>query len=114
MRYIHLQHEVTHAQYDESTGKWHVRIRHPNPETGVLEEFEDTADVLVTAIGSLSRWKWPDIEGLQSFKGELHHSAGFDPDDKTWQEVAERWKDKRVGVIGVVSTRLPISSNKLV
>ena len=67
MRYIRLQHEVIHARYDEPTGKWHVRIRRPHPDTGALEEIEDTADVLVTAIGSLSRWKWPDIDGLQNF-----------------------------------------------
>lgn len=102
MRYIKLQHEVVHAQYDPTTAQWHVRIRRPNPETGVLEEIEDTAQVLVTAIGSLSRWKWPDIEGLHDFKGELHHSAGFDPYPKTWQEIAEPWANKRVGVIGVV------------
>ncbi|KAH9888569.1 FAD/NAD-P-binding domain-containing protein [Cubamyces lactineus] len=108
MRYIRLRHEVIYARYDEPTGKWHVRIRRPHPDTDVLEEIEDTADVLVTAIGSLSRWKWPDIDGLQGFKGELHHSAGFDPSDKTWQEVAEKWKDKRVGVIGVGSSALQL------
>lgn len=102
MRYIKLQHEVIHAQYDEDAGKWHVRVRRPNPETGVPEEIDDTANVLLTALGSLSRWKWPDIDGLQDFKGELHHSAGFDPNDKTWQEVAKAWEGKNVGVIGVV------------
>ncbi|KAI0644817.1 FAD/NAD-P-binding domain-containing protein [Trametes meyenii] len=107
-RYIKVNHEVVHAQYDEHAGKWHVRVRRPNSETGVIEEIEDNADVLVTAIGALSRWKWPDIPGLQDFKGELHHSAGFDPDDKTWQEVAEAWKDKKVGVIGVGSSALQL------
>ncbi|EIW53862.1 FAD/NAD-P-binding domain-containing protein [Trametes versicolor FP-101664 SS1] len=108
MRYIKLQHEVIHAQYDESAGKWHVRVRRPNPETGVPEEIEDSADVLLTALGSLSRWKWPDIDGLQDFKGELHHSAGFDPNDKTWQEVAKAWEGKNVGVIGLGSSALQL------
>ncbi|KAL7277473.1 hypothetical protein ACG7TL_008394 [Trametes sanguinea] len=107
-KYIKLQHEVIHAQYDESAGKWHVRVRRINTESGDFEEFEDVADVLLTAFGSLSRWKWPDIEGLETFKGELHHSAGFDPSDKTWQEVAEAWKDKTVGVIGVGSSALQL------
>ena len=95
------------AQYDEPTGKWHVRIRRPRdggaPEES--EEFEDVADVLVTAFGCITRWKMPEIEGIDNFKGELHHTAGFDPEEKTWTEAAEngKWKDKRVGVIGVVS-----------
>ncbi|KAL7277474.1 hypothetical protein ACG7TL_008395 [Trametes sanguinea] len=106
--HIRLDHEVVRARYDEPSGQWHVRIRRVNAETGVTEEFEDTADVLVNAIGSLSRWTWPNMKGLKDFKGELHHSAGFDPGDKTWQEVAEAWKDKKVGVIGIGSSALQI------
>lgn len=122
MRYIHLQHEVVHAQYDAAAGKWHVRVRRPNAKTGAMEEIEDSGDVLVTAIGVLSRWKWPDIEGLKNFKGELHHSAGFEPAPKTWEELAETWADKKVGVIGVVcipcvrrdrARRAAIRTNKL-
>lgn len=101
-RYIKLQHELIHARYDEPTGIWHLRIRRTDPETGALEEFDDTANVLMCGIGTLSRWKWPDIEGLKEFKGELMHSANFERGEKTWQEVAEAWKDKRVGVIGLV------------
>ncbi|EIW55631.1 FAD/NAD-P-binding domain-containing protein [Trametes versicolor FP-101664 SS1] len=104
MRYIRLEHEAVHAQYDAPTGKWRVRVRRPNAETGAMEEFEDSGDVLVTAVGALSRWKWPDIEGLKDFTGELQHSAGFEPGPKTWEEVAERWADKTVGVIGVGSS----------
>lgn len=103
MRYVKLSHEVTHATYDEKTGKWHLRIRRPNPETGAVEEIEDVTDILVTAFGALSRWQMPDIPGIKEYKGILHHSAGFDPEDKTWQEVVDGWKDKRVGIIGVVS-----------
>ena len=68
------------------------------------EEFEDTADVLLTAFGALSRWSMPPIPGLEDFAGELHHSAGFDPGEgRVWEEAAERWRGKRVGVVGVVS-----------
>ncbi|CDO72702.1 hypothetical protein BN946_scf184985.g122 [Trametes cinnabarina] len=106
--HIKLGHEVTHAQYDEPSGKWHVRIRRTHPATGKVEQFEDTGDVLFTAFGSLDRWSWPDIKGLETFKGELHHSAGFDPCGKAWQEVAEAWKDKTVGIIGVGSSAVQL------
>ena len=104
MRYIKLSHEITGARYNELTGKWHIRVRRTDGATGKAEEFEDIADVFVNATGPLSRWNWPDIEGLKDFKGELHHSASFDPSEKTWQEVADGWKDKKVAVIGIVST----------
>ena len=104
MRYIKLSHEVIHARYDEPTGKWHVRVRRAKPDApGETEEVEDTADVLLTAIGALSRWKMPDIEGIADFKGELHHTAGYRPSGKTWKDDLERWKGKRIGVIGSVS-----------
>ena len=106
MRYVKLSHEVTHATYDEKTGKWHLRIRRANPETGIVGEIEDVTDILLTAFGALSRWQMPDIPGIKDYKGVLHHSAGFDPEDKTWQEVVDGWKDKRVGIIGVVSFHL--------
>ena len=105
MRYIKLRHEVVHARYDEAACQWHVRVRRPksgSSETEV-EEIEDVADVLVTAFGAISRWNWPDIAGMQDFKGELYHTAQFDPEGGNWDEIPERWKDKRVGVIGSVS-----------
>ncbi len=103
-RFIKLRHEVLHARYDEPTGKWHLRICRPKAHSDELEEFEDIADVLITAVGAISRWKLPDIEGRESFKGELYHTAGFNPTEKTWAEEAEKWKDKRVGVVGLVSS----------
>lgn len=109
MRYIKLRHEVLHARYDEPTGKWHMRIRRPVPGTTPeqFEEFEDVADFVLAGIGTLSRWKWPEIAGLNDFKGTLFHSAGFEVDgSETWQEAVEEWKEKKVGVIGVV----PIAS----
>ncbi|KAH9888553.1 FAD/NAD-P-binding domain-containing protein [Cubamyces lactineus] len=108
MRYIKLSHEITNARYDEPTGKWHIRVCRTHTTTGESEEFDDVADVFVNATGPLSRWNWPDIEGLKDFKGELHHSAGFDPGEKTWQEVAKEWKDKKVAVIGIGSSALQI------
>jgi len=29
MKYIRLEHELKHARWDESTGKWHLCIRRP-------------------------------------------------------------------------------------
>lgn len=39
---------------------------------------DDSVDVLVSAVGFLSKWKWPDIPGLHDFKGTLCHSAAWD------------------------------------
>ena len=61
--YIHLRHELTYAQWDQDTGKWTIRIRRYSIDTQKEEEFEETCDILLLCVGSLSRWHWPDIPG---------------------------------------------------
>ena len=108
------------AKWDDASGKWRVSIQRPKKDSqeapSEVEVFEDTADLLFTGIGSLSRWNWPDIEGLHNFKGTLIHSAQWEvpgsASDKTpitpilrkgWQESVKDWGNKRVAVIGVVN-----------
>ena len=108
MPYIKLSHELKHARYNEKSGKWHLKITRPviNPssQNSELEEFYDTADFVLSGVGILSRWDWPDIEGLKEFKGELIHTADWKTDESGWwQSSIANWKDKVVGVIGAVS-----------
>ncbi|KAJ7610845.1 hypothetical protein FB45DRAFT_326287 [Roridomyces roridus] len=87
--YIKLEHRLTNAIYSEETGKWNLTIQYGN-----AEQFDDTADILITAMGALSRWKWPDIKGLDSFTGKIMHSANWEADkgEGAWED---SWKDKR-------------------
>ncbi|KAJ7622059.1 FAD/NAD-P-binding domain-containing protein [Roridomyces roridus] len=103
-KYITLKHELTHAKYDEGTGKWTVRIR--RGEDG--KEFEEECDVFMLCIGSLNRWHWPEIDGLKDFKGKLVHSAQWDVGEGTWEEGVKDWGDKTVGVIGNGSSGIQI------
>lgn len=129
--YIKLQHEMMNAKWDEDEGKWHVRIK--KLREGSSHEYEvaqDSADILFTGIGALSRWDWPDIQGLRDFEGMLAHSAKWDiakgsdtvvsienhnaegsqkveaqaarKAQSTWQDDVKNWGEKRIGVIGVV------------
>lgn len=34
--------------------------------------------MLMIGTGLLNEWKWPSVSGLQSFKGQLLHSASWD------------------------------------
>jgi hypothetical protein len=89
-QYIKLQHELLAAHWEDTTGKWRLKIR-----ANGTDEIEDTADVLLLATGVLNRWKWPSIDGLSDFQGTLFHSAD-------WEGGIDDWKDKTVGVIGAV------------
>ena len=42
--------------------------------------FTDSCDLLFSATGALNEWKWPDIPGLDKFRGKLLHSANWDED----------------------------------
>ncbi|GAB2993851.1 NAD(P)/FAD-dependent oxidoreductase [Amycolatopsis acidiphila] len=80
---VRLNTEVTGAEFDSGTGRWRV-------ETGDGETFE--ADVLIPAVGQLSRRAMPDIPGADTFAGEIFHSA-------EWNHEVDL-AGKRVAVIG--------------
>lgn len=70
-RFIKLEHKVVGCLWDDIAGKWHVDVE--NLQTG--EVLHDSADVLISARGGLNTPAWPEIEGIQTFKGEVMHSA---------------------------------------
>lgn len=67
---------VTAARYDEADGAWDVDIHGGEGGGGETHRF----DVVVSATGQLSRPRWPDIDGLDSFDGPVFHSAEWDHD----------------------------------
>lgn len=70
-RFVKLRHEIKGCEWNERTAKWHVKVE--NLETG--ETIQDQADVLISARGNLNTPSWPEIEGINTFKGEVMHSA---------------------------------------
>ncbi|MEI9888776.1 MAG: NAD(P)/FAD-dependent oxidoreductase [Rhizomicrobium sp.] len=84
---IRFETEVIESVYDEAAALWHTRVRHGDGRQETL-----TSNVVITAVGQLSRPKLPDIKGVESFKGKSFHSA-------TWDHAVDL-KGKRVAVIG--------------
>ncbi|MEU3012002.1 flavin-containing monooxygenase [Nocardia asteroides] len=79
-RHIRFGTEVTGAAFDDTTGRWTVRL-----DSGESVQV----DVLVPAVGQLSRPALPDIEGRDSFAGPCFHSAQWNHDiDLTGKRVA--------------------------
>lgn len=79
-RHIRFNTEVTGAAFDEATGKWTVSLSTGDPVV---------VDVLVSAVGQLSRPAIPDLPGLDRFEGPAFHSATWDHDvDLTGRRVA--------------------------
>ncbi|KAJ3541904.1 hypothetical protein NM208_g4383 [Fusarium decemcellulare] len=93
---IKCEHQVERAQWDETEGKWHLKVR--NLQTGVI--FDDNCHFLLDGCGILNNWKWPAIPGLQDFKGDLIHSAN-------WPETFE-FANKTIALIGNGSSGVQI------
>jgi cation diffusion facilitator CzcD-associated flavoprotein CzcO len=70
---------VEGARWDDEAQRWVL----------TTSAGETTADVLVTAHGFLSEPSIPDIAGMDSFRGQIMHSAQWDPSyDVTGKRVA--------------------------
>jgi cation diffusion facilitator CzcD-associated flavoprotein CzcO len=81
--HIRFNTEVLGAAFDEESATWAIEL-----SDGTIHR----ADVLVTATGQLSRPVYPRIPGIDTFKGEIFHSA-------TWNHNYEL-EGKKVAVIG--------------
>ncbi|WP_183099264.1 flavin-containing monooxygenase [Nocardioides pelophilus] len=69
MRHIRFGTEVLGASFDADEGKWTVELSDQEPVV---------VDVLVSAVGQLSRPSYPAIEGAETFAGASFHSAEWD------------------------------------
>ncbi|MEQ9317207.1 MAG: NAD(P)/FAD-dependent oxidoreductase, partial [Henriciella sp.] len=88
---LHLNDAAVSAIWDDDAKKWTVTTESGKSYTG---------DVLVGALGQLNRPNWPDIEGLDTFKGAKMHSARWDH--------SVSWEGKRVGVIGSAASAVQL------
>lgn len=95
-RFIKTQHKLTSAAWDAATKEWVLQVT--NLASG--ESFEERCNILITARGQLSNINWPDIKGLDTFKGKIMHSAAWDEDYD--------FTDKRVAAIGNGSSSIQI------
>jgi 4-hydroxyacetophenone monooxygenase len=84
---IRFRTEVIESVYDETNALWKTRVRHADGKEETL-----VSNVVITAVGQLSRPRLPDIKGVETFKGKYFHSA-------TWDHTIDL-KGKRVASIG--------------
>jgi len=94
--HVRLRTEVVSATYGENRGTWSVLTR----DADGREERID-ANVIVSAVGMLNRPRYPDINGLETFKGPVFHTARW--------EHRHDLRGKRIAVIGTGSSSMQVS-----
>jgi cyclohexanone monooxygenase len=87
-RDISFHTRVTAMTYDEREARWTVRT---SADDHLVARF------VIMATGSLSSVNLPDIAGIDSFAGEIHHTA-------RWPQQPIDLAGKRVGVVGTGSS----------
>ncbi|KAF9888468.1 hypothetical protein FE257_008575 [Aspergillus nanangensis] len=95
-RFCQVNHQVVKATWNAARNAYDVRVRDLASE----EEFDDTCDILINAGGVLNSWKWPEIPGLQQYKGPLLHTANWDE--------SINLEGKHVGLIGNGSSGIQV------
>lgn len=85
---IRFRSRVNRLRFDEQANRWHV-----STERGehVMAKY------VVAACGALDATNIPDFPGLDSFRGEWHHTS-------KWPKEQVSFEGKRVGLIGTGST----------
>jgi len=91
-----LSTKVVEGRWDEEEGVWKITLEDQNTK----ELRHDWAHIFINGTGILNTWKWPDIEGLNDFKGPKMHSAHWDH--------SVDFKDKTIAVIGTGSSSVQI------
>ena len=87
---IRFSARVSRLRWDEQTSRWHVHT-----EAG----HHVVARYVIAASGALDATNIPGFPGLESFRGEWHHTS-------MWPKEPVDFTGKRVGVIGTGSTGL--------
>ncbi|RDW89163.1 monooxygenase-3 [Coleophoma cylindrospora] len=101
------------ATWNEIQGNWTVEFGDA-AQKGRTET--QTFDVVISAVGNLNKWKYPEIEGLHDFEGKLLHSATWDPtwsvskhsDSASSSYRVRDYTNKTVALIGAGSSAIQI------
>lgn len=86
---IRFNEEIVSCEF--KSGQWHLQTR-----SGI----RDTADIVIAATGVLHIPRMPNIPGMDSFKGDIFHTARWDH--------SVPLDGRRVGVVGTGSTGVQI------
>lgn len=70
--------KVIGTEWNEEKSLWIVKTEDTTVNEAVVRTIE--AEVVISAVGILNNWKWPEVEGLKDFGGKLLHSAHWDTD----------------------------------
>lgn len=97
-RNIRLGTLMEEAVWDEAAGVWHCTLANPD---GTKQQLD--ANAIVSAAGIFNAPKYPDIQGIESFAGDMFHTTQWDH--------SVPLEGRRVGQIGTGSTGVQLAAS---
>ncbi|MTV25370.1 NAD(P)/FAD-dependent oxidoreductase [Nitriliruptoraceae bacterium ZYF776] len=88
--HLRLRTEVVDVRFDEATARWHI----------TTERGRYSARFVISAVGGLSEPVTPPIPGLDTFPGQVFHTAAWDHDAPL--------DGKRVAVVGTGASAIQV------
>ncbi|KAL2867629.1 sulfatase domain protein [Aspergillus lucknowensis] len=99
--HIRFNSTVKEARWDGKDRQWKVQVSVSGSKASEYHSaYELSANVLISGVGQLNLPRWPDIPGIDDFKGKSMHSARWD-----W---TYDFGGKRIAVIGNGATAVQI------
>jgi hydroxyversicolorone monooxygenase len=62
--------EIVGAYWQQETGEWLVKMKQTQSD-GQTKLFDERCHMLLYGTGILNNFKWPNIEGMEKFKGKV-------------------------------------------
>jgi cation diffusion facilitator CzcD-associated flavoprotein CzcO len=69
-KYMKFESRITRAEWIAETGKWKISVEQKQDD-GSLKTFDDECDVFLYAVGVLNNYKFPELKGIDKFKGKV-------------------------------------------
>ncbi|KAF2112578.1 flavin-binding monooxygenase-like protein [Lophiotrema nucula] len=99
--YIRFNTSVEAATWNDATSRWEVDVKVTGGKDAEFNpSYTIETDFLISAVGQLNQPRYPEIEGLEDFKGKIMHSARWD-----WSYGLE---GKNIGIVGNGATAAQI------
>jgi len=85
-KYMTFSTEVIGCYWQQQTGEWLVKLKQTNTTDGSTRIFEDRCHMLLHGTGILNNFKWPNIEGMEKFKGKVSAPLSFPSTLSKWSQ----------------------------
>jgi cation diffusion facilitator CzcD-associated flavoprotein CzcO len=91
-QHIRFNNMVEEARWNKETNQWDTSVKVFGKDAEYAETYTISSNWLISAVGQLNNPQYPDLEGMDTFRGKMMHTARWDS--------SYDFDNKRVAVIG--------------